>query len=241
MLALLGLCLVSSCDKDHAMDMFMSTGKDVSVSRPVTSYFTGIYLRDDVDLVITSGEDYAIRLTGGTNVLEGIETSVSDSVLTISNHNRYNWVRSYDRKITAYVSLPHLLKLNYEATGTVTCTDTIREDSLFVTAQGGSGYINLLISTRLSHLSITRGSADINVSGKSNVNFIFADGYGPFNCKNLWTAFTFMHTESTNDCYINVTHHLEYDITNLGNIYYRGHPDVIKGTDTGKGELIPLD
>ena len=233
--------LFVSCKKDHLFDFAKSTGKNVTISRPVAENFITIFLNDDVDLVITQGNSYSINLEGGENVLPGIETSISDNVLTISNNNTFNWVRSYDKKITAYVTMPQLTYLYYEATSTVSNTDTIKADSLFVIANGGSGFIKLLVNIGSSHFSINKGSVDMDISGKSGVNYIYSGAYGPFHCQDLKTVFTFINSNSTNDCYINTSYYLEYKITNLGNIYYSGNPEIIPIVITGKGKLIQMN
>jgi hypothetical protein len=231
------LLLFSSCEKTP----FKSTGNNVTITRPANGNFTKIYLYDDVDLVITQGNNYSIKLEGGENILSGIETSIGDSTLTIRNTNTFNWLRSYDKKIIAYVTLPHLLNLEYEATSTVTNTDTIREDSLIVTSNGGSGYIDLIIKTGTSKLNIINGSVDMNIRGKTGVNFIFSGGYGPFHCLDLKSDFLFMRNAGTNDCYVNVSYHFEYEIMGLGNIYYRGNPPEISGTVSSSGKLIKIE
>lgn len=240
LLALFILLLLNSCEKNRIDDIFMSTGKETTITRDITGNFTKIRLEDGLDLVITTGKPYAITLTGGENVLEGVETTITDSCLTLVNKNKFNWVRSYDKRITANVSLPNLVYIEYESSGTISNTDTIRSDSLFVTAYG-SGIINLMIDTRSSHLALTRGSVDFNIRGFSGVNYLFADGYGPFHCENLKTGYTFMHTKSTNDCYIRVDFHLEYIIDNIGNIYYKGKPAHISGKKNAEGQLIHVE
>lgn len=233
--------LLDSCKKDHYFDFLKSTGKIITVQRPITGDFTAVKLENNIDLVLTQGPSYSITIEGGENLLPGIDSEIKDSILTFRNNNTFNWVRSYDKKITARVTAPHFLRILYESTGTLTNTDTIHEDSIFVQSYGGSGYIILCIKANTSHLALTRGSADLNISGISGSNFIFAGSYGPFRCQELHTLNTYMNNSGTNDCYINVANHLEYEIKGLGNIYYAGHPPQISGTITGAGKLIPLD
>lgn len=233
--------LLVSCEKGQLLDFAKRTGKTVTVSRPVEDVFTKIYLNDDVNLVITQGPAYDIQLEGGENLLSGIKTTIKDSTLTIRNNNTFNWLRSYDYKITAYVTLPDLLDLRYEATSTVTNTDTLRGDSLFVVSTGGSGYINMLVDYNSTHFSINNGSVDMNISGKSGVNYIFSNGYGPFHCGDLKTTFTYISNFSSNDCYINVDYLLEYKIKGLGNIYYKGNPVLVPVILSGEGKLIHLE
>ena len=233
--------LFPSCEKDHFWDFTKSYGDVVTDTRPVNGNFTEIFLNDDVNLVITQGNAYSIKVEGGENIISGIETSIADSVLTIRNNNKFNWVRSYEKKFTAYVTMPHLLDLRYEATGTVTNTDTIREDSLSVSATGVSGYIDLVIKTGTSKLSIIYGSVDMKISGTTGVNFIYSGSYGPFHCLDLESGFIFMRSASTNDCYVNVKHQLEYEINGLGNIYYKGDPVLLTGSSTSSGKLIKYE
>jgi len=240
LLAVIALLFVS-CEKDQPFGFALSNGKTVTISRPVDEKFANIYVNDDVNLVITQGTKYSITLEGGENLLPGIETSISDSLLTIRNKNTFNWLRSYDTKITAYVTLRHFLDLRYQATSTVTNTDTIREDSLSVTSIGGSGYIDLIIKTGTAKLAITSGSADMKIRGKTGVNFIFLGSYGAFHCLDLKSDYLFMRNSGTNDCYVNVNYHFEYEIMGIGNIYYRGNPREISGTITSDGKLIKYE
>lgn len=232
---------ISSCYKDHTFDFLKSWGDEVTETRDVTGNFTRIRLENDIDLTITQGDSYSITVTGGKNILSGIITDISDSLLTIRNENRYNWVRSYDKKLVACVTLPHLFQLDFESTGTVNCTDTIREDSIFIDSHGGSGYINMLINTGLAHISIHRGSADMHISGYCGSNFIHSASYGVFHCEELKTLNTYMHTKGTGDCYIRVSETLEYLLDGKGNIYYWGRPVTVRGKDNGIGQLIPME
>lgn len=240
-LFLVAILFLGSCKKDQIFGFANSTGKIVTISRSVDNNFSRILLNDNVNLVITQGNTYSIKLEGGENLLPGIATLISDSLLTIKNTNTFNWMRSYDKEITAYVTLPHIFELEYQATSRVSNFDTIREDSLTVSATGGSGYIDLTIKTGTSKLSIINGSVDMKIQGITGVNFIYSGGYGPFRCTDLRSDFLFMRNASTNDCYVTVKKHFEYEITNLGNIYYSGNPPEISGSVTGDGKLIKYD
>lgn len=239
-LIVISLILIS-CEKGQFFDFAKRTGKTVRISRTVDNPFTRIYLNDDVNLVITQGPTYDIKLEGGENLLPDVETNINDSTLTIRNKNTFNWLRSYDYKITAYVTLPYLLNLLYEATSTVSNTDTLRQDSLFVISNGGSGYINLVVNINSTHFSINNGSVDMNISGRSGLNYIFSNGYGPFHCSDLNTTYTYISNFSSNDCYINADYLLEYKIKGLGNIYYKGNPILVPFLVTGKGKLIHME
>jgi len=238
------LFITVSCEKDLVHDFFKRTGKMVTVDRPLsnTATFEKIRLNDDVNLVITQGTPFQIKLEGGENILPEIETSIDSNQLTISNKNKFTWMRSYKNKITAFVTLPKLTCITYNATSFVSNIDTIRsEDSLTISAVGGSGYINLTIKSAKTKLSIlNKCAADMKVKGLSGLTFIYSAGYGPFYCDSLRSNFVFMSSRSTNNCYVRATTRLEYEILNLGDIIYYGNPSV-SGQILGAGKLIKGD
>lgn len=244
LLVIMALCFaIISCEKNNLFDIPISTGKTVSIERPVDTAtpFNKIWLNDDVNLVITQGTPYKIKLEGGENLLPGIETTINNNQLTISNSNKYGWLRSYKKTITAYVTLPRITLITYNATSHLSCTDTLREnDSLTVSAEGGSGYIDLIIKTPKAKLSIFKGcSVDMKVKGISGLTFIYAAGYGPFYCDSLNSNYVFMRSLSTNNCYVYANVRLEYELMNIGDIIYYGPPSlVLKGIINGKGKLI---
>lgn len=232
------LLLLPACNKDHMFDFTKSTGPKVSINRDLGSTFNRIFMKDNVNVVVTKGPSYKLTLEGGKNLLSGIETEIIDSVLIISNANTFNWVRTYDEEITAYLTLPQISEIRYESVGNLTNTDTIVEDSLNVQVNGGSGYIDLIVKTGIIKLSIITGSADLKVSGSTGISFVFLGGLGAIRAYDLKSVLLYMHNAGTNNCFVNVSQQLEYQISGIGDIYYKGNPSSISGFITGKGKLI---
>lgn len=87
--------------------------------------------------------------------------------------------------------------------------------------------VNLAIKTGISKLSISRGSADMTIKGNTGLNFIYSGAYGAFRCLELNTVYLYIQNKSPNDYFVNVSHHMEYNISGLGTIYYRGNPPEI--------------
>lgn len=244
MVTLVAVVIVfSSCEKDNFFSNFKSAGPVTSVERTLGPAVDHIILNDDVNLVITQGTTPVLQLEGGKNLLANIETTIDSNKLIISNINKFNWLRSYENKITAYVTLPVLSQLTYNSTGRVTTTDTIHiNDSVDIEAIGGSGYIDLVLNSAKTKLSIFKGcSVDMKVAGRSGLTFIFAAGYGPFYCENLHSDFVFMRSISTNFCRVYASSKLEYELMNIGDIIYYGNPVSLSGSITGKGKLIKGD
>ncbi len=237
-LAILGT--FAGCKKDNMFDCFKSTGEIVTQERSA-SYFGGIVLKNNLDLYITQGASYSIAVEAGKNLQKNIKTVIKDSVLTISNDNRCNWVRSYDKPMKVHLTVVDLDSIIYQSSGNVYSMNTLITDSIQVLVKEGGGSIDLQIETGKSYLQLNEGTVDLHVHGNSVVNYISSNAYGPVDCLDLNTNFTYMGSSSTNDCYIQVHMELEVVIDNAGNVYYTGDPYSISKTENSTGKLIKLD
>lgn len=221
-------------------DCLKGTGKIISETRQVTEAFNTIELEDNVSLVLTQSADYSIIVEAGENLIDLIETELKHNILTIRNKNKCNWVRSYNKPITVYASLPELVSLQYRSAGDVNVTNEFIIDSLRVESWGGAGSVNMTVDCGVGVYAIHTGTGDLNINGKTAVSYVWNSGNGFFFGEYLKTNYTFISTRGTGDCYINVETDLGVTILHIGNIYYKGNPAVtadIRGT----GKLIKMD
>ena len=132
-----------------------------------------------------------------------------------------------------------LFRSHYESSGNVTSVDTIRSSSLKIDLWGGCGDLELLVNigdgTFIQHL----GTASLVMKGRCNISNVYAGDFGLLQLSGLRTGYTFVTSNSSNDCYVNARHQLSAAIRSIGNIYYSGNPAEIITDITGEGRLIP--
>lgn len=232
--------LITGCEKLPGEDCFKSTGETIIEHRSVGP-FEHIVLEDNINLILTQGNEEAISVKAGENLLESIITEVNNNELTIKNENKCNWVRDFNKEIDVYLTVRNLCSVTYRSSGLILSTNTITTDSLNIAVWDGTGTIDMDIQTRVSVLSIHYGSVDFHMRGHSNVGYIYAGSYGPFFCEDLVTKFMFMDNRGSNDCYVHCVKQLEVEIEYTGSIYYTGNPEIVKANITGTGQLINLD
>lgn len=231
-----------SCGKDNAFDLFQSSGPIVKEQRDLSGFFDKISLFNNVNLVLSQGPNTSITVEGGNNLLSDITTEIGeDSTLTIRNLNKYNWVRSYKKEITVYLQINKLRKIRYDSSADITTIDTIRQDSLWVEAWGGSGTITMAVDCGTLWIIQQYGSMDFVISGKSDVTALYAGSYGPLHCLQLKSDCTFIRSEGTNDCFVNAKDWITADIRSSGNTYYTGNPGLVSRAGSGSGNLIPIE
>lgn len=242
-IVLVAVCLLLvACNGEQLDDCYTNTGAQITIEREVDA-FHRIELYNNVNLVVLQGDSFQIKVEGGKNLLSAIKTEVTDSALVIRNTMKCNWMRSYNREITVFATLPALREIRYEGSGDVRNEGQIKLDSLEVNIWGGAGSFNLNLDVESLKLALHYGTADVTVKGRALMTTIFANSYGPFYCSDLISNIVYIRNSGTNECYVHARHILEVEISSVGNIYYSGflgNPADIKMNITGSGKLIKL-
>lgn len=229
----------NSCTKSDPTDCFKSTGAETTVTRS-TGIFDKIILNDNVNLVLTQSSSQSISIKGGKNLLKKVKTDINDGALNIENQNSCNWMRSFDKEITVYVNVNQLHEIEYNGSGDISCTNTIISDSLKLNVWEGAGNVDIKVETERNFIYFHIGTADINYSGVCHLSYVTLSSFGPIKAENLQSAFTYIANNGSNNCYIQANTRIEANIGGLGDIYYRGDPEIIINK-TGEGNMIKMD
>lgn len=234
------LLTVFSCEKASVVDCFKSTGQIIQENRDLTEFHT-VILHDNIDLVLEQSETNHLTIEAGENLMKKIITEVNDSVLTISNYNSCNWVRSYDKPITAHLSYTRLDTIEYRSIGNITSTDTIYTEYIVIDVKEGAGEIAFTVHATTIYCNLHYGTADIKMKGICDVCYVYSNSFGLIDNRELISGFVYLENRSSNDVYVDVRKTLGATIDNIGNVYYTGNPYNITLSGEGTGELIKLE
>lgn len=227
-----GSFLLTSCQKEG----LVSAGKEITVEREIDD-FRHIQLWDNIDLELAQGTINHIQVIAGENIVDNIETITENGILKISNLNRFNWLRSYDKRITVILRLKDLYELEIHGTGDISSTNTIVSDSLMLNVWDAAGKVNLNIETEKSTIRYHIGTADLFYSGKTRLSYISSNSYGPVDARELESEQTYISTLGSNNNFVWATDILEATIGSIGNIYYRDEPITLTTFINGSGEV----
>ena len=234
------MLFATSCDKSPVFDCFTSTGDIEKIQREL-NYFHSIHLNDNINLVLNQSDKNKLVLEAGSNLMDKIITEVTgDSILIIRNDNTCNWVRSYDKPINVYLDFKRLENLEYRSIGHITNLDTLRLDSLSIDVREGAGKIELTLRTEKCWANLHYGTADIILRGISKLNSYYQLGAGKIDAREYRSRSVYMQNWGSNDMYIWATDFLDVEIKGLGNVYYKGNPE-ISSSLSGQGKLIQIE
>ena len=226
----------NSCKKENMGDCFKSTGKIVKEPRQVGS-FQFIELYDRVNLFISFGSEQSIMVEAGENLQEHISTEVSNNTLTIKNNNRCNWVRSFKKDMTIFLTVSSLKGINCFGSGELRFLDSLSTDKFTIDMYQASGDAYLLLKTDHAELKTHTGTGTITARGTSDYLVAYVGGNGFVDASGTQAKRGLAVAVNTGYIKVNVSDELKADISGTGNIEYFGSPNV-KLTDNGKGGLI---
>jgi hypothetical protein len=228
-----------SCKKDPA-DCFRSTGPQKTETRSLEP-FSNLVIHNNlnVELCYDSINPH-LTISAGENLLSGITSRIENNTLVLGNSHICNWVRSFEKPITIKLFYQRLDSIEFRSAGLLSCADTLKADSIYVSVKEGGGTIKLILNTQKSFINHEYGTADVHLYGRSEVNYIYQANYGPVIADSLYAKFNFLENFGTNLCKVYAEIQLGVTISGPGNVYYRGNP-AISLVKTGSGNLIRIE
>lgn len=233
------LMMLSSCGGEQKDDCITKLGKVVSEQRDVLP-FDKLYVEDRIKVFLVQDSiNYGrIELNGPSNLLNQIESTVSDNQLRLINTNTCNFIRSFNYDINVYVYVKELTEIHLESIAEVVSNDTININFLNIFHPALSD-INLILSGDEVFIR-SRNSASTILRGNLRVLKGSIEEISNLDAQYLVCEEVYIDTHSPLDCYINATKGMYLKILNSGNIFYINEPTDYKilAEQTGSGQLL---
>ena len=236
MMVLVSFGIFSSCEKENMCDCLKSTGPIVKERRSLDS-FHRLEVRKNVIVTLHQDTIEYVEVEAGSHLIDLVETEVHNGVLTITNLNKCNWVRSYDIEINAHVHLKNLDYIDHYGSEEIKCADTLTVGYIDI-RQNNNADIHLVLNAQEVFARQMVGGGDIYLSGNSQVCYTFGGSFGYVFAQNLVSNSVNVDQRSTGEIHVQALSSLRVYIEDKGNVYYRGVP-AIDSEITGSGKLIP--
>lgn len=230
---------ICSC-ADHS---FHGIGEMTTEIRQIQPFDTLVIERNVAVSVIFENITHPyIEMTGGKKMIEHLQTTVHNRTLTIKQNSRLNWLRNY-QKSTVYAILhtsPFSFLL-YKTHTPLNFLNPLEGRKFRFEIKNGMGQIQLQLLCDTFELVLHNGSPDVILEGTANKAYIYSNGHGNIEARELLINHAAIHSRMTADIYVSVMHTLGASIEYLGNVYYRGTPQLLWLNQTHKGKLIKID
>jgi hypothetical protein len=219
-----------------------SAGTEDTLEIPLDS-FNRLYLHSHIVYSLIQDSLNKVVITGGSNLLPHIRSTVTDGQLEISNENKCNFLRSYKKKVTVEIHFSSLINIHFEGSEPMTNRGTLKFDWLTFLIRDGAGPVNLNFDAQHVYANISHGWGDFTFSGNvqyANLN-IRSNGYCDLLGMNIQDSVTVI-SNTQGDVKVKAQGiKLKVQTLSDGDVYYKGIPSLIEFDQFSNGQLIDMN
>lgn len=224
------IVLFQSCKKVSGDGPVVTETRSVANFSEIKSEFSG-------DIYITHGLAYSVIIEAQQNIIDVIETSLSDGMLTLRVKN--NTVIRPEERVKVHIISPNVTALMVNGSGNMQVLGDLPANDLYMRVSG-SGNINISKLTANSVDANISGSGEISIyDGTVNKESLDIGGSGSIDLLHLLATKGDIKIAGSGDAKVQVTGDLKVRITGSGSVYYKGTP-ALDVNITGSGKLKHL-
>ena len=226
------IIIFSACDMMG--ERIKGNGNIKTVDRQISDV-TKINVIGSLEATVETGSS-SLQVEGDENLLQYIETSTENGLLTIKMKDNIHFVTSNSIKV--HVTLPRVAELKIISSGKIMSNNQLINDDKTNLKILGSGKIHVKIHAPKINADI-KGSGDIIVEGETKDLEASIKGSGTFKGENLKSENASISIAGSGDVYVFSDIRLKISIAGSGNVKYKGNA-VVETNVAGSGSVKRL-
>ncbi len=228
--ALIGISL-TACNFDIQLGQVSGNGNVVTEDRPVTSDFDAVKGSAGLDVFLTEGDENKIVVEADENLMEVIETEITNGELRIGTNKSIRRSKSQKVHVT-YVSLN---KVSASSGSDVISNSVIKSENLSLDSSSGAD-LEVEIIAKEVYADVSSG-ADLKVSGRAERLVAEASSGSDLKARDLEVKKCKANASSGADIVVNVREEIEGRASSGGDIRYYGDPTAVSVKDGASGSV----
>jgi hypothetical protein len=231
LLAIVFLSL-SSCYFDGWENSISGNGNVIEETRDISD-FQGIDLSSGIDLYLSQGSDYEVKVEADENLMEVILTELKSGMLVVKT-DRVNIRRARSKRVL--VTMPELEELKISSAGDCVGKTPFSCEELKLSISS-AGDLSLEVEAGRIDLDIS-SSGDAMLSGKTDVLDATLSSAGDLNAFDLAARKVEVNVSSAGDAKVHATEEISMNASSAGNIYYMGDARVVHSRSSSAGDIM---
>lgn len=226
------LFLVFSCSKEL---------KTAERAIDVGSFHT-ITVDNRFDIILTQGEVESVEVVGHPKLIEKVFCDLEDGELHITSDFKSAWLKPRNNRVTIYITVVELKRLNINETGSLVCTNQILGDEIGLITTGKLADVELKLNcTTFYFWNNFPCSGKIRLSGNCDYLKIWNYALMQVDALDLFATENLIENFSKGDVTVSPQNYLIYRIAGEGNILVNGNPLNVENLgNEGEGKLVYL-
>jgi hypothetical protein len=207
--------------------------------------FSKIIVNRGIALVVAQGSEYSVTVKAGQNLVDDIQVSIENQMLTVKDNTSCNWTREYGQT-TVYITAPDLTHIHSKTELEITSVGVLSFPHLRLYAMdildGYKGVGNGDFRLEVNCPNLTIENNDLSryyIRGSvQNLWVNFYEWGGIFYGQELVANAIQVYHRGSNDMYLHPVESITGSIYNLGNIYCSPRPPIVNVQEYYRGRII---
>ncbi len=230
-LALVLVTTITSCHFDMHLKHENGNGNVETEEREVTQDFDQVKGSRGLDVYLTEGNENKIVVEADENLLNLIETNISNGKLTITSSKNIGKAKA--KKV--HVTFVTLTSIEASSGSDVVGNSVIKSESLTLDSSSGAD-LEVEVFTKELYAETSSG-ADIDVTGKASKLSAKASSGSDLNAKKLEVITCNAKASSGANITVNVKEKIDAKASSGGDVRYYGNPVSVTKKDGSSGSI----
>lgn len=218
------------------------------------SGFTSISSAGSFNVHVKIDGTESLKITGDEDVINDIETTVSDGKLKIGSKNKNSWKLFNNKKIDIYITAKNLsglsnsgsgnMKLDGNLTGNAgirssgsgNVTAAVNSSDLQLAVSGSGSITSSLTANQLG--ATVSGSGALNLAGNVKNADIKVSGSGHIRANDLKTDAVDASISGSGNIHILANKSINARVSGSGRLIYTGNPTHVNSSTSGSGRVV---
>jgi len=200
----------------------------------------GFAIYDGLNIRLIKDSVSYLEITSYKNLIHHIKVKKEDSLLALSDENKCNFLRQYEKQTQIDVHYTSLSVLNLKGKGTIETTSPISSEILHIYANTCNSTVNLDVMANSLVVKTVNGTISGAISGIAQSANIYHYGYSKLNFVDLKVNHLFLENKSNSDVSVYAIQQLILDLKSIGTIYYKGNPNIIITNNKRNSKVIAI-
>jgi len=193
------------------------SGNIISQNRS-TGNFSGVSAHASIEVEISTGPEYKVRVEADDNVINDVATSVSDGMLKIDYKHSINL---NDAHVKVYVTAPTLSRINASSSSEVEVVGELKNDGKVQFSCSSSGSIKAKVNAPEVSAEVS-SSGNIDLTGHTRTYTAEANSSGDLNSFGLLSEVTNASASSSGTVEVHASISLDAKASSSGEVKYKG-------------------
>ena len=226
----------SGCDSENAIGCFKKPGEIIEQEIHLDS-FSLIEVHDEMDIFLVNSTEQRVIIKAGKNLIPQIHLNVDSDILTITNDNSCNWVRSPENP-GIYIFSDDIAGIEIYDFANFYSEETLVLDKLSIFSDGTGNFdMNIDVDSLIVR---TVYISNFEFSGNANFLDLEITGDSRFLARNLSVLDIIIDHNGSNRVELYPVKSLKGAIQSTGSVYYFYEPEILDVTVKSTGQLIYL-